>query len=364
MQIVLSGYYGFDNAGDEALLAAIVSSIKDLAPEAAFVVLSGHPEKTSQLHPVQSVHYMRPGAVMRALRQSDLLISGGGSIFQDVTSLRSLLYYISVVAMALWFKKPVIFYAQGIGPINHRISRWLMKKLANRVDFISLRDEESLKELKKLGITRPPCQVTADPVFALQPHQTAIDNMSDLLQQLNPNRQPMLGVSVRSWAALADVPQILAPVLDRLHSDGYHIIFLPLAYPEDVAAAQKVMARMKTPTSLINRNLSSQEYLAVMRSLEAVIGMRLHALVFAANQGIPFAGISYDPKIDAFLKLFSLEALPREPQGMYEAVCSLLHDQAQRMRIKEKSVRLHEKSEQNARLALSLIEARSQQHEG
>ena len=109
----------------------------------------------------------------------------------------------------------------------------------------------------------------------------------------------MLGVSVRSWAALADVPQILAPVLDRLHSDGYHIIFLPLAYPEDVAAAQKVMARMKTPTSLINRNLSSQEYLAVMRRLEAVIGMRLHALVFAANQGIPFTGISYNPKIDA-----------------------------------------------------------------
>src|SRR5450830_146125 len=92
MKIALSGYYGFDNAGDEALLNAITSSIRRLAPDAEFVVFSGSPEKTASQHGIRAVYYKSPASVWRELRDADLLISGGGSIFQDVTSARSLPY--------------------------------------------------------------------------------------------------------------------------------------------------------------------------------------------------------------------------------------------------------------------------------
>jgi polysaccharide pyruvyl transferase WcaK-like protein len=100
MKIALSGYYGFDNSGDEALLSAITSTIRKIEPRASFVVFSGCPGQTARLHGLRAVNRMNPYSVTRELMQSDLLISGGGSLFQDVTGPRSLPYYISIVALA------------------------------------------------------------------------------------------------------------------------------------------------------------------------------------------------------------------------------------------------------------------------
>ncbi len=94
MKIALSGYYGFDNAGDEALLSAITSSIKRLSPSANFVVFSGCPERTAALHGIRAVYHKNPWQVFRELLDADLLISGGGSIFPRCNrrALASLLY--------------------------------------------------------------------------------------------------------------------------------------------------------------------------------------------------------------------------------------------------------------------------------
>ena len=170
MRIALSGYYGFDNAGDEALLSAITSSIRKITPQADFVVFSGSPARTTARHAIRAVNYLDPWAVGRELNRCDLLISGGGSIFQDVTSWRSLPYYIAVVALAKLLGKTVVFYAQGVGPIQRSISKFLMRLVANRVDLITVRDEKSKQLLLDLGVTLPPLRVTADPVFSLQPN--------------------------------------------------------------------------------------------------------------------------------------------------------------------------------------------------
>ncbi len=350
MKIALSGYYGFDNAGDEALLLAITSSIKTMAPQTDFVVFSGNPTRTTSTHGLEAVYHKNPCKLFAQLRQCDLLISGGGSIFQDVTSARSLWYYIGVVALARLLGKPVIFYAQGVGPINLPISKWLMRLVANRVNIISVRDPESAQLLKRLGVVKPPVLVTADPVFALQPdqeHQQAV--IGDL-----PG-SPCIGVSVRHWAALEGYQAALAEVLDGLAERGYHILFIPMSWPEDVLESRRVMDLMEQPAELLDRKLSSGEHLALISQLDLMISMRLHALIFAATQGIRFAGISYDPKVASFLGQFALAPLPLDTEGMSAQLSQLLEDEHLRQRVNKTAAYLHSRAQENARLALNLI---------
>lgn len=350
MKIALSGYYGFDNAGDEALLLAITSSIKTMAPQADFVVFSGNPARTASSHGLEAVYHKNPVAVFRQLRECDLLISGGGSIFQDVTSAQSLWYYIGVVALARLLGKPVMFYAQGVGPINLPISKWLMRLVANQVNIISVRDRESAELLKSLGVNKPPILVTADPVFALQPdaeHKRAVAGELP--------GSPCIGVAVRPWAALEGYQAALAQVLDGLADQGYRILFLPMSWPEDVAESQRVMSLMKRSATLLNRNLNSGEHLALISQLDMMISMRLHGLIFAAAQGIRFAGISYDPKVESFLGQFSLSPLSLEPSGMAAQVDRLLEDDNMRQTVSDTAAYLHHRAQENARLALNLI---------
>ncbi|MEN6348169.1 MAG: polysaccharide pyruvyl transferase CsaB [Syntrophomonas sp.] len=355
MRIALSGYYGFDNAGDEALLSAITSSIRELAPEAEFVVFSGNPGSTSKTHCIPAVYYKSPLKVMRSLMKSELLISGGGSIFQDVTSGRSLPYYIGVVALAKLIGKPVMFYAQGIGPINRKISKFLMRLVANRVDLISLRDQESARLLHDIGVDRPPVMITADPVLALQPGISDQESMAACCSGWGIGDKPLICVSVRHWPALDGYQQHLALVLDGLVRRGYTILFVPMHWPEDVSESRLIMSLMEENSSIVDRKLNSKELLALIARSELLLGMRLHALIFAASQGVLFAGISYDPKVDAFLKSYGLEPLPLDSELMQERLLQLVHSGDIKADLSRRSLDLRDKSKENAVLALSLI---------
>jgi polysaccharide pyruvyl transferase CsaB len=355
IKIALSGYYGFDNAGDEALLAAITSSLKKLEPQAEFVVFSGSPVRTKELHGIRAVYYLNPFALLFELMRADLLISGGGSIFQDVTSTRSLSYYICVVALARLLKKPVIFYAQGVGPINRSFSKLLMRLVANRVNLITLRDDDSRLYLEKLQVTRPPLIVTADPVFALEPDHADELKMKQLINALVTKEKPLIGVSVRSWKYLQGYEEVLAKLLDKLVLQGYQVVFIPMAYPEDITASRQVAGLMRQDAVIVEQSLTSTEHLALISHLEVMIGMRLHALIFAASRGIPFAGIAYDPKVESFLKLFGLSPLPLEFNAMKKAVEFILKDKELQNALRQKALHMRQKSEDNARLALTLV---------
>lgn len=355
MKIALSGYYGFDNAGDEALLSAITSTIKKMEPSAHFVVLSGYPGKTARLHGLRAVNRINPWSVTRELLESDLLISGGGSLFQDVTGPFSLPYYISVVALAKMLGKPVIFYAQGVGPIQRRFSRLLMRLIANRADIITLRDDDSQNLLHEIGVTRPPVKVTADPVFTLEPEEKDYTNMQELLGQYCPAGADIVGVSVRKWNPLEGYQKNLAQVLDNIARKGYQVIFLPMDYPADLQESQKIAGLMEEKAAVLDRSFSSQEHVALISQLKLMIGMRLHSLIFAASKNIPFAGISYDPKVDAFLKLFDLKPLYGNAGEMNQQVEQLLQDNETRAEIEERAQQLRSRAEETAHLALSLI---------
>lgn len=356
MKIALSGYYGFDNSGDEALLSAITSTIRKIEPQANFVVFSGCPGQTARLHGLRAVNRMNPCSVTRELIQSDLLISGGGSLFQDVTGPRSLPYYISIVALAKILRKPVIFYAQGIGPITRSFSKLLMRLIANKVELITLRDAASRDLLYSIGVNRPPVEITADPVFNLEAAPGDYLIAGRLLGIDNSIDKPeLIGVSVRAWRPLEGYQIELAQLLDMLAEEGFDIVFMPLDYPNDLKESQKIAGMMKHKALVLENHLTSQQFVAVISNLQLVIGMRLHSLIFSAIQEVPFAGISYDPKIDSFLEQFNYQPLAGSALDMKRQISRLLGDKEGLENSRNRARQLKAQAEKTAHLALSLI---------
>ena len=303
-RIVISGYYGFANAGDEAMLAAIIGSLRQKEPAVEITVISGRPEQTGTKHQVLSVHRFNPWKIIQALHHSDLLLSGGGSLLQDVTSKQSLLYYLAIIFLGRILGKKVMLFAQGIGPIKAAWLRWLTKLVCNRVDMLTVRDQDSLRELQRIGMDLGKVSLTADAVFTLAPVPLTLGRQ--LLEECGlKQEQSLVGIAVRQWPARKDYLQELAVAADRLVEEhAAKIVLVPLQRPRDLVACQRLQQLMRhgQEAYLITQALDTRGYLSLIGNFRCLVGMRLHALIFAAVMHVPFAALSYDPKIDGFIK--------------------------------------------------------------
>lgn len=305
-RVVISGYYGFNNVGDEAVLFSMLRTLRALRPDLKITVLSGDPEKTAKTYGVQAVNRWRFREVWQALRQCDLLISGGGSLLQDVTSSRNVLYYLGIVQLAKLLGKKVCFYAQGVGPITRKMSREVIKRVVNQVDLITVRDEDSKKLLLALGVTKPEILVKADAVLGLYAREMDRQQGREYLVknevQLGEGAPPIVGISVREWHQYQGYKKAVAAVGDALVRQGYQVVFLPFHFPDDIAPSREIAKMMEEPAVVIRDELGVVDMLGCLSALHLLIGMRLHSLIMAAVMGVPVVGISYDPKVDAFMK--------------------------------------------------------------
>lgn len=301
-RVLISGYYGFNNAGDEAVLAAMLQQLRSACPEWHPVVLSADPAATSRLHGVEAADRWKLGEVVRAIRRCDLFISGGGSLFQDATSRTNLLYYLGLIWLARLFGKPVFVYAQGVGPLQGRGSRFLVGATLRRVQGITVRDEESAALLASLGLNS--VTVTADPVLALEARDLAdFKKAQEVLHRLGIERgnSPLAVLSLRElprrFSRYQDrLEQAAAGLIKALRERGWQVVLLPLQWPQDWELCRRLH------TQLPQEPLSLPVLLGLIGFADLVVGMRLHALIFAALVSRPLAGIVYDPKVAAFLR--------------------------------------------------------------
>ena len=311
-KIVISGYYGFNNAGDEALLTAILASLRAVEPKADITVISGNPGNTIAKHQVKSLYRFAAVRLLRAIGEADLVISGGGSLLQDVTSMRSLLYYLSIIAAAKWKGRKVMLFAQGIGPIRNRFMRVLTRMVVNKADLITVRDRDSAEELECMGVSAVKVDVTADPVLMLNPESRVAGKTILKEAGLDPYK-PIIGVSVRVWPDNQRCLKQLAAALGTL-SEKYNaqIAILPLQVSMDLKDSQLLQSYLpdiRNKVTLLQGDYSTEEFLSIIGSFRLLIGMRLHALIFAAVMKVPLMAISYDPKVDSFLKAIGAQAV-------------------------------------------------------
>lgn len=359
-KVVISGYYGFANAGDEALLTAIIGSLEDTIPDVSITVITGNCAMTRANHKVHAIHRFDLWGIIKALSQCHILISGGGSLLQDVTSARSLYYYLAIMQLALWLHKPVMLYAQGIGPVRRPRARQAVRRVLQRVAMIGVRDTESQAELAAMGVTKPPVVVTADAVLSMHPVDTKIGFY--LLKQAGVTGiRRRIGIAVRNWQQLDTYKDVLAAAADRLQ-EAYdcHIIFVPMQYPVDVAAGEDIARRMKGTATVLRKSYNTVEFMSLMGCMDVVIANRLHALIFASLMGVPVTAISYDPKIDSFIRLIGESLCGTMESVTADAVISDVSRKLERgaltPEVEEHIHALRRKSMENAYLALHVLD--------
>lgn len=309
-RILISGYYGFNNIGDESILKAVVDALKKEIPEALITVLSKTPLLTSEKFKVKSVDRKSPFKVLKALNKTDLLISGGGSLLQDVTSKRSILYYLMIMWGAMFFRKPVFIYSQGIGPIKTGINRRLTACTLKKAKGIVVRDELSKDFLIEIGLKEDRIKVAADPVLRI-PRVDLQEGLKILRTEgfVREAGKTVIGFAIKER-------DITSPFVDQLElavktlslEKNCQIVLIPFHFDEDVAVINELKHRLGPLVYTIDNKYLTEEMLSIIGNMDLLAGVRLHSLIHAAIMGVKMIGISYDPKVNRFLSSIGLKA--------------------------------------------------------
>lgn len=275
MNVVISGYYGFGNLGDEALLAGLIPVLQGAGHH--LTVLSGDPSLTAHSHGLLGTHRLwgLPGAVWRC----DALISGGGGLLQDKTSRRSLDYYLAVITLARRLGRRVVVYGQSVGPLSPAGERKVAKALKGLP--VAVRDDSSRRLLAALGIA---AELVADAALLLTPPQVTLDL-----------DRPVLLIPRGGYPAITDGLLALA---QALHAAGRSLAVMAFQEREDGPEVARL--RSALPIEVWQAD-SPQAALLLMAKAGYVVSARLHGLILAALLGKGLSGIVYDPKVAAFL---------------------------------------------------------------
>lgn len=363
-RVVMSGYYGFSNAGDDAILQSIHGGILAASDDIQVTVLSHDPEQTRRQYGLDAVYRFDLVQVGRALRRCDALLSGGGSLLQDRTSTRSLLYYLMVIRWAKKLGKPVMLYANGIGPVTKPENRKKVKQTVELANVVTLRDRASAQELRDMGVKHPELHITADPVFNLVP--AGADRGRELLAKAGlPAGRKFAAVSVRDWPAARQFPQQAARLCDHLHRTyGLETVFLLMQPAADRETTEQVRRAMESPSYLLDVPATPSELMAVLGQAELCVAMRLHTLIFAARMAVPTVGLVYDPKVDSYLKELDLPSAGEVERFDVDRACQvcdeLMADYDRILaRLKERSAALSAAARENEALLLELLRKKS-----
>jgi polysaccharide pyruvyl transferase CsaB len=360
--VVLLGYYGFGNAGDEAILQSIYTNITEADGDVGVTALSIDPAATAERYGCRAADRFSPISVFRALLFSDALVLGGGSLLQDLTSTRSLIYYLTIIRFAELFGKKIMVYANGIGPISRPFNRRLVRRILGRADIITLRDAASAEELRKMGVERDDLRVTADPVFTLRRHDMkAARRLLDTCG-IAEGRE-FICVSVRNWHRAENLEENIARLCDGIYSKcGVDILFLPMHKPQDLNFSRRVTEKMQSPAFLLDTPCSAEEMLGVIAQSRFSVAMRLHALVFSACVHVPFAGIVYDPKVEAYLKAFEMPAAGLaenlDPDAALQTAVYVSENREELSRkVAESAAAFEERAREDTRLLITLLKS-------
>ena len=328
-KIVMSGYYGFGNSGDEAILTSITRNLLGASEELDITVLSKDPKDTRERYGCDAVNRFSVIKVLKALKGCDVLISGGGSLLQDRTSTRSILYYLMIIRMARIMGKKVMLYANGIGPVDKASNRRRVRHAVERADVVTLRDRSSMEELRRMGVTREDLSVTVDPVFTLNSSEAPV--IDALLKEAGvPEDRPFMAVSVRNWPNMEDFCERIAKICDDI-SEKYDlsVLFVAMQAPADAELSRRIMEKMKNGAFLIGRRCEVENLMGVIGRARLVLAMRLHAVIFSARMGVPVAGLIYDPKMEYYLQMLDMPSAGRVEKLDVEMAEKVLSDIAE-----------------------------------
>jgi len=307
--IIICGNYGIQNIGDEAILQGILLIVRGAFPQARITVLSSKPTQTSHEYQVKSLPYWPAGfrsfftfrwwRNLKSYYKADAILLGGGGLFADEKPQAPFIWTMQVFA-AFLLRKPVFCFAQSVGPLQTSSGRKLAKFVFQKAKFVTVRDDESKKLLGELGVGN--VHVLADPAFALSYTHPTFEKRGEYIV-----------LTLRPWMKgdQAAIDQELALFIRWVYTKfGFKTLFVPFQKLQENDEARYEALRKIIPEDffeLYEGEHSVQGILKVTAGSQAVVGMRLHSVIFSSITQTPFLALSYSEKVRNFVKSLDCE---------------------------------------------------------
>lgn len=321
-----------NNLGDRAIVLATCNALRERIPNLQITLLSGSPTDASRYFDAHAIPRGLIGffSVLAAARRADLVLVGGGGLFQDDDSLIKMPYWGLRVACVRLFARRIVGYSLGAGPLRSKLGRWSARLALACMERISVRDENARACLQPL--TTKPVELVPDPALLLvrDPRSEASAPIAFPESQV-----PVVGVALRQWfhnvnsfiphkyavkyrlraipgeAQREQLAELMAKTLDTVvERSGAQILFLPtynVAHEADDRFCDMVRTRMRCTTTQMLRIDEPLAYLAIARKLSVMLGGRMHPTILAASVGVPVVGLAYNPKFAGFFRLLGIE---------------------------------------------------------
>lgn len=311
MKFLLAGYFGFGNFGDEAILKYAIDILRYYYNDAEISVLTNDPIYAKENLKVNGVKRFCITNILKEISSCDFLIFPGGSVLQDITSLKSLIYYLGLIVLALIFKKKVILMAQGFGPIKNKLARKLTYKILKKVSLITLRDEKSYDDLMSNGVMS---EHTADLLWAFtQKPKNSNSDEPVLYGDIGVIEKKKIGIQLRTWQSLTQEKlEIIAKTLIRnFFYLEYEFKLISLQKNSDekvLIELGKIMHEMQPKCKIeLIQGQTIEKNIELLQSMDYMIAMRFHAGLCTINSEHSILMLSYDPKTEEFCNELGLE---------------------------------------------------------
>jgi polysaccharide pyruvyl transferase CsaB len=391
-KIVISGWYGEKNLGDEIILESMVASLKREIPNIDITVLSFDPLYTQKTQNVKAVKHFpytfksllgrfvkgNPMSIIQtyqSVKNADLILIGGGGFLSDWNPKAIKPWLLQIYFYKQILKKKVMLYGIGAGPFIHDKYKNKVKKALELVDIVTIRDIESYKQLEKCGITKQ--IVTADPVvdFVFK---------DDKDQTIKKNKKVRVGLSIaplfmnRLWENheikynnYLNAFVKLINKINKEHKNELEIIFIPMQDNYDIKFNQEIISKVEFKDNIIlQEGLSNKEKIRELKRLDLLIGMRLHSIIISSIFGVPPLGVIYHHKVHQYLQNINMDTLAVEvgdggnwkdcdinPDDMYIKFLTIYKNLQIYKEIVNKSVsKLKEKNKINIEKVISLLD--------
>ncbi len=306
-RVLLCGYYGEHNLGDDALLATLLAL---LPPSCPVVATARDQQQVREQFGVATCPRGKPISLLLALVRVRVLVLGGGSLLQDSTSRRSLLYYMALILAARLLGRPVLLWAQGLGPLNACTSRLLVRLSLHLVQGITWRDEQSAAMAAAWGIRAP---VGRDPVWSLP-------------RRHNPDLTdgPTAGAICLCWRptpllSAAGWRQLENQVINDARRHQAPVYLAPFHAHQDTPLLKVCAVRLQEAGLVCRfwRPRTPWDFMAGLAPVGLVVAMRLHGMILAAMADRPLLALSYDPKVDAAVTAMAIPSINlADPNGL------------------------------------------------
>ncbi len=301
--IILSGYYGFGNFGDDIVMNTLIKEFKKHDPYIQIMILSNNPKNTMIRYGINAKNRYNLTALTKAIKESDNYINGGGTLLTDVTSQRSLAYYSTVLSYAKRKGLNTMLLANGIGPFVHKASHKKLIKALKACDLITLRDDNSYDTVKELGFGDK-AHLTADMALMFSTETSSDKHLERLLKSNDIAANGYFTVSLREWKkTVPDFEKKIACCVDHMANKyGLTPIFIPVQPDKDIDISRNVMAHMKTKAVIVESQLENIDFIArIISGGKYTLSMRLHPIICSFACSIPCIGLSYDEKVWHFM---------------------------------------------------------------